>query len=182
VTASAQARTLPLFAGDASGAQFSSDRRHRYHLWRAWGDTEHRCVFVGLNPSRADEADDDLTITKCIGFARRWGFGAIDMVNLFAFVSTDPRALVGLDIATAVGGGNDLALSRAFSCGARVVWCWGATALPHAKWQAMGARSIASQVTKTGHLLERGTLGLTRGGAPRHPCRIAYATPFQVES
>jgi hypothetical protein len=41
--------------GFDSGATLSADRRYRYRLWRCWGDRENRCVFVGLNPSTADE-------------------------------------------------------------------------------------------------------------------------------
>jgi hypothetical protein len=65
------------------GAVLSDCRRYRYRLWRCWGDGNHRVAFVGINPSTADEVDDDATIRKCVGFAKRWGFSALDMVNLF---------------------------------------------------------------------------------------------------
>lgn len=51
-------------------------------------------VFIGLNPSTADEEMDDPTIRKCINFAKGWGYGEIIMVNLFAFRSTDPSLLI----------------------------------------------------------------------------------------
>ena len=68
--------------------------RYRYQLWRRWG-TGHLCVWVMLNPSTADATTDDATIRKCMGFAKRWGFAGIEVVNLYALRSTDPRAMLG---------------------------------------------------------------------------------------
>src|SRR5581483_1096528 len=73
-------------------AVFSADRAYRYRLSRAWGDGARVC-FVLLNPSTADETQDDPTIRRCIGYAKDWGFGGLEIVNLFALRSTDPRAL-----------------------------------------------------------------------------------------
>ena len=179
----AQARTLPLFAQDASGALLSQDRRYRYRLWRAWGDIARRCVFVGLNPSTADEEDDDVTITRCIGIARGWGFGALDMVNLFALRSTNPKGLL-LD-ADPVGPDNDSALGGVFGRAARVVWCWGD--YQGAVKRLCVSRSAAvvflagAVVPLSGSLPEYGSLGRTKSGAPRHPSRLAYATAFVRE-
>lgn len=49
--------------------------------------------FIGLNPSTADETNDDPTIRRCKDFARRLGAGGMAMTNLFAYRSTDPAAL-----------------------------------------------------------------------------------------
>jgi hypothetical protein len=50
-------------------------------------------AFIGLNPSTADEVKNDPTVTRCINYARRWGFQGMFMLNIFALRSTDPRAL-----------------------------------------------------------------------------------------
>ena len=42
-------------------ATLSPCRRYRYNLWRAWGKRENYVMFVGLNPSTADETVDDPT-------------------------------------------------------------------------------------------------------------------------
>lgn len=73
-------------------AVFSPDRVYRYRLSRRWGEGKPVC-FVLLNPSTADETQDDPTIRRCIGYAKDWGIGALEIVNLFALRSTDPRAL-----------------------------------------------------------------------------------------
>lgn len=46
--------------------------------------------FIGLNPSTADERNDDPTVRRCINFAKRWGYGAMCMTNIFAYRATDP--------------------------------------------------------------------------------------------
>ncbi|TMF61888.1 MAG: DUF1643 domain-containing protein, partial [Chloroflexi bacterium] len=67
------------------GATFSADRRYRYRLWRRWDGARPVVAFVMLNPSTADARRDDPTIRRCIGFAKSWGFGGVEVVNLFAY-------------------------------------------------------------------------------------------------
>jgi Protein of unknown function (DUF1643) len=68
----------------------SACRTYRYALWRSWLGGEGYANFIGLNPSTADELIDDNTITRCIAFAKLWGFEALCMTNLFAFRATRP--------------------------------------------------------------------------------------------
>lgn len=71
-------------------ALFSNDRKYRYTLWRTWEYGKDYVVFIGLNPSTADETEDDPTIRRCIGYAKSWGYGSLCMINLFAFRATNP--------------------------------------------------------------------------------------------
>jgi hypothetical protein len=64
--------------GIIRSAVFSPDRRYRYHLSRVWPFGRGTLCFIMLNPSHADEADDDATIRKCMGFAKRFGYAGID--------------------------------------------------------------------------------------------------------
>ena len=64
---------------------------YRYTLWVIWDDFGKLVQFIGLNPSTADEQNDDPTLRKCIGFAKRWGMGSICMTNLFAWRDTKPQ-------------------------------------------------------------------------------------------
>jgi hypothetical protein len=75
------------------GADFSPDRRYRYRLWRIWDCSKPPLVWLLLNPSTADEREDDPTMRRCMGFAHRDGHGGIVVLNIFAFRSTDPRVL-----------------------------------------------------------------------------------------
>ena len=69
-------------------AILSEDRKYRYILSRTWDETKPTVLFIGLNPSTADEKTDDPTIRKCINYAKCWGYGKILMANLFAFRNT----------------------------------------------------------------------------------------------
>ena len=161
----------------SGGALFSPDRRYRYRLWRVWGDGNRRVVFVGLNPSKADERSDDPTIRKCIGFAKRWGYGALDMVNLFALVSTSPRGL--LDEPEPIGAENDRVLADVLGFASRVVWAWGdvPTAPLKALLSARVGKWLAFPVSSRAEFF---TLGRTASGQPRHPSRLAYATTLEA--
>ena len=69
-------------------ANFSSCRTYRYSLSRIWYKKKKCVLFIGLNPSTADEEVDDPTIRRCINYAKNWGYGGFMMVNLFAYRTT----------------------------------------------------------------------------------------------
>ena len=74
-------------------AVLSGDRKYRYLLSPTWDDTKPTILFLWLNLSTADEKEDDLTMNKCVNYAKSWGYGKNLMANLFAFRSTDPSTL-----------------------------------------------------------------------------------------
>ena len=74
-------------------AIFSPCQTYRYSLTRIWNVKKKPVLFIGLNPSTADENNDDPTIRKCMHYAYQWGFGGLIMVNLFAFRATLPNDL-----------------------------------------------------------------------------------------
>lgn len=104
-------------------AILSADRKYRYVLTRIWDETKPTVVFIGLNPSTADEETDDQTIRKCIAYAKRWGYGKLIMVNLFAFRSTDPSLLKKVE--DPVGPDNDSYIQKYVSESDLVIACWG---------------------------------------------------------
>jgi len=78
---------------DWRGALFSEDRKHRFALWRLWRPSGAYVTFVLLNPSTADEERDDPTIRRCIGYAEKWGFGGVVILNLFSFRTYNPKEM-----------------------------------------------------------------------------------------
>lgn len=50
-------------------------------------------MFIMLNPSTADEHENDPTIRKCMYYAERWGFDELVVANLFALRSPEPSYL-----------------------------------------------------------------------------------------
>lgn len=106
------------------GATFSPCRRYRYRLWRIWDTARRPTVALMLNPSTADEFSNDPTVERMERFARRWQSGGIIVVNLFAWRSTDPKALYTLE--DPVGEENDAAiLQAAGDAGGKVICAWG---------------------------------------------------------
>ena len=104
-------------------AVLSPDRVYRYSLRRVWEPSTPLVMFVGLNPSTADETQDDPTIRRCIGFARKWSFGGMIVVNLFAYRATNPREL--RCVADPIGPDNDTWVMRGQEETALVVAAWG---------------------------------------------------------
>lgn len=150
------------------GAQFSVGRDYRYVLWRTWEGVRGHVMFVGINPSTADEFDDDPTIRRCCGFARRWGYGGFFMLNLFAWRATDPRRLRRNPLP--IGPENDDYLRMYAESAGLVVAAWGATAAPWA-WRACVVRHLLGDNVQC--------LGLTRAGWPRHPLYVRGDQPLE---
>lgn len=143
--------------GTPTGAVFSDCRVYRYTLWRRWGDGG-LCSFVGLNPSTADESKNDNTVTRCITFARDWGFGGMVMLNLFGLRSTDPKGLKR--VRDPVGLENDAALLAVAELSSQVVCCWG----NHGEYRGRGF--VVQRMLSRFPLWH---LGLTKRGCPKHP-------------
>ena len=74
-------------------ATFSDCGRYRYRLERVWDRQKPILPWVLLNASKADANRNDPTVTRLIGFTRRWGFGGLVLVNAYAAVATRPQDL-----------------------------------------------------------------------------------------
>ena len=74
-------------------AILSKNRLYRYILWREWDSSKDTCVFIGLNPSTADENEDDPTLRRCVTFAKDWGYAKCVIVNLLAYRTTKSEEL-----------------------------------------------------------------------------------------
>ncbi|MEM8928016.1 MAG: DUF1643 domain-containing protein [Bacteroidota bacterium] len=76
-----------------SGAIFSTDKKERFVLWRKWEGSKPLILFIGLNPSIANDTKTDPTTKRIISHSKRWGFGGCFLMNCFALVTTDPKKL-----------------------------------------------------------------------------------------
>lgn len=139
-------------------AVFDASGRYRYLLTRTTGPARPRLAFVLLNPSTADARRNDPTIRRCIGYAQRWGFGRLEIVNIFAYRTTYPRELLAHH--EPVGRGNDAWIRRVARRADRVVVAWGAHG------SALGR---SARVARLLDGIEAWCLGTTRAGEPRHP-------------
>ena len=155
-------------------ALFDGRRHYRYALARTWRPAGTRVAFIMLNPSRADATRDDPTIRRCVGFARDWGFGGVDVVNLFA--ARTPRPALLRRRRRPVGPDNDRHLLGVCRAARLVIAAWGV----HGAWQGRD-RAVLALLAGVGIGLH--CLGLTREGHPRHPLylpRAAQPAPFPM--
>ena len=138
-----------------STATLSPCRTYRYSLTREWG-SGLAVLFVGLNPSTADETLDDPTIRRCISFARDWGYARLHMANLFAFRATDPRDMK--NASDPVGPENDKHLLTLANDSALTVAAWGV----HGTFG--GRHNAVREMLPRLHYLR-----FTKDGHPGHP-------------
>lgn len=150
-----------------TGAIFDSTNAYRYTLWRQWDADLARVAFIMLNPSTADAQNDDATIRRCISFARQWGYGALEVVNLFAFRATHPRSLQ--QASDPIGAECDRYLSVAIAQADTVIVAWG-------NWGRLHQRDRAVLPLLQSHSTVE-CLGLNRSGQPKHPLYLAQTTP-----
>src|SRR5688500_18610760 len=141
----------------------------RYTLGRQLSDGHRRVLFVGLNPSTADARQDDPTIRRCVGFARDWGFSYLYMGNVYAYRSTDPKALATVE--DPIGPKNFHTLKLFIDQAELVVAAWGKTALTNE------ASVIAQYILD---LPKTKCLGKNSDGTPKHPLYLRASTPLMA--
>jgi len=108
-----------------TSAIISPCQQYRYELRRVWDESKRLVMFVCLNPSTADAETEDNTSRVCINYAKRWDYGSLLIVNLFAYRSTDQSALY--NVADPIGPENDDWLKKLQSEAALVVCAWSDT-------------------------------------------------------
>lgn len=146
------------------GAKFSPDRVYRYRLWRLWDIRKGSVLFIGLNPSTADENVNDPTIRRCIGFAMDWGYGGLLMGNIFAFRNTYPETLKTCEV-DPIGSENDTELRAMNSLAKLTVLAWG-------NWGAYKGRGSEVELM----FPDSYSLGYSKQGQPKHPLYLAKTT------
>lgn len=149
-----------------SGAVLDHTRTYRFMLWRFWDDRP-RVLFSGLNPSTANESENDPTVKRWIQFAQAWGYGGFYAVNLYPYITAYPKELVK---GVAHHKANYPAIKMASSLSVLTVVCWGdgIKLVP-------GGLAVADHVIET-YLDEPMCFGLTKSGNPKHPLYLPSDT------
>ena len=151
--------------GETGGAVLSEDGRYRYRLWRTWDASLPRIGFIMLNPSSADGDRDDPTLRRCRAFAKRWGFGSVELANLFAVRSVEPSSL--RTCRDALGADNEGYLLNLAGTVDTVVAAWG----NGGAWKDRG-RHVRKMLGEYPLFC----LGVTSRGEPRHPLYVQSDT------
>ena len=98
-------------------------KKYRYQLLREWDEDRPSVLFIMLNPSTADANVDDPTICRVINFAKTWGYGGVYVGNLYAFRSTNPKAL--RDKNDPIGKDNVQHIQTLIGLADKVIYAWG---------------------------------------------------------
>lgn len=153
-------------------AAFDPTRTYRYALERAWpaGDGS-ACLFVMLNPSTADEYDDDPTVRRCEGFARDFDHSALIVANLYGLRATDPAELASA--IDAVGPTTDEWLLYLSKRAKRVIVAWGSHRL------VRGRSRIVYDYLRRDHPTVW-CLGKNADGQPKHPLYLRLDSKLEA--
>ncbi len=166
-------------------AVFSKDCKYRYYLTRTWDPKRSPVIFMMCNPSKATAEEDDPTICRCKEYARKWGYGGLIVVNLFAFRSPDPKTLRTAD--DPVGPENKESWDKAIHEARQdavsregpgyespIICGWGV----HGGYMNRDKAALGWLGRQPARLL---ALGVTEKKFPRHPLRLrkdAKRTPY----
>ena len=147
-------------------ARFSDDEKYRYLLGRRISDSPRRLLFIMLNPATADATQNDPTIRRCIGFAERWGYGLLEVANLFAYRTPYVSELRRAD--DPIGPDNDEWICRAINTADKIILAWG----NHGAYMNRSdeVKRMALETAQPYHL------GLNKTGEPKHPLYLPSAT------
>ena len=155
--------------GTRSLAIFSDCEKYRYILRRVWDENKKRAVFIGLNPSTADEVRNDPTVSRMISLSKSWGFGSVSVCNLFAFRATLPPDMKKAE--NPIGDENDSFILKEIQDAGRVIACWG----NHGKFLNRSEEFIKN-LKRFEHF------GLTKQGEPHHLLYLRKdASLFEVD-
>lgn len=143
-----------------NGAIFSECRKYRYVLSRVWDEHKPKAMCIGLNPSTANEDNDDQTILNLRKILDHLGYGGFIMTNLFALISSKPDAL---RVCPDPVFENDHYLKAARANSQDVIFCWGD--FPMAGYRA----KIIKKMFPDGKCF-----GKNKSGSPMHPLALMY--------
>jgi len=163
-------KTTPVAKGTIGEAVFSADAQYRYSLFRQWNQTDspRLIMFICMNPSSANENEDDPTVVRVQRRAKALGYDGCYVMNLWAYRATDPPEM------TAHYGGrlhvvdqpNVDAIRAAIPRCEAVVCAWGSD-----------GGTLGNEMKKL--LQEWGVkpkvLKLCKNGQPWHPLYLKYS-------
>jgi hypothetical protein len=144
------------------------NNEYRYSLIRMWDNSKPKIAFIGLNPSVADERQDDNTVRKCINIARRDGYGSLVMLNAYAYRSTDPKALTTQT--NVVGNHNDHYIAKECKDADKIVVAWGN--------HATDDRHTTLLKVLEGQQLY--CFAKNNNGKPKHPLYVSLKAPLTL--
>lgn len=159
-----------------SGAKFNDARTHRQRLWRVWDSALPVLIVIGMNPSKADETENDPTVERCERRARLRGYGGLLMLNMQDVIETDSRKLDQMPAEKRCTSSNTVeligALDQAKNGAADVLCAWGKPGQKYGPVAWFSTQAARRSVTL--FCLKR-----NKDGSPVHPLYQPYDRDFE---
>lgn len=146
-------------------ATLSPDEYFRFSLTRAWINTKDRdyhrsALFIMLNPSTANNYQDDPTVKRCVNIADTHDCDRLTIVNLFPFITPIPKVLMKWTAEKL--DQNDAHIRDALEHTQLIICAWGSLVKDEI------LRSRAREVLKLIHV-PTFALHINKDGNPKHP-------------
>jgi hypothetical protein len=140
-------------------AIFSEDYKYRYLLERDWSKGSS-ILFILLNPSTADADKLDPTLKRAYNIAKKYGYGKLVVVNIFAVRGSDPSVIK--DIVDPIGELNNYYIKKYSKKADRIIIGWG----NHGIYKN---RSLEILKILKIYYDKIYVLGINKSGEPKHP-------------
>ena len=105
-------------------AEFSIDKKERYSLKREWDNSKNKILYIMLNPSLADDKNDDPTIRRLINFTKKFNSGGFLVGNIFTTITPNPKEL---DKSKGMSDKNFEELIKLINKVDQIVYAWGSS-------------------------------------------------------
>ena len=103
-------------------AEFSIDKKERYSLKREWDKSKNKILYIMLNPSLADDKNDDPTIRRLINFTKKFNYGGFLVGNIFTTITPNPKEI---DKSKGISDKNFEKLLKLINEVDQIVYAWG---------------------------------------------------------
>ena len=140
-------------------AEFSIDKKERYSLKREWDNSKNKILYIMLNPSFADDKDDDPTIRRLINFTKKFNSGGFLVGNIFTTITPNPKEL---DKSKGMSDKNFEELIKLINKVDQIVYAWGS--------------SIEEPQLLKKLVLSPKCFGKNLNGTPKHPLYLPSQT------
>jgi hypothetical protein len=140
-------------------AEFSIDKKERYSLKREWDKSKNKILYIMLNPSFADDKNDDPTIRRLINFTKKFNSGGFLVGNIFTTITPNPKEL---DKSKGMSDKNFEELIKLINKVDQIVYAWGS--------------SIEEPKLLKKLVLNPKCFGKNLNGTPKHPLYLPSQT------
>ena len=143
-------------------AEFSIDKKDRYSLKREWDKSKNQILYIMLNPSMADDKNDDPTIRRLINFTKKFDYGGFLVANIFSKITPNPKEV---DKSRGITNKNFEELLKLINKVDQIVYAWG--------------NSIEEPIILKDLISNPKCFGKNLNGTPKHPLYLPSSSKLE---